>query len=164
MSDQTPVVLRPRVWPRNRRRWWASFCSCSLWRSQASLSGCGEDPRAIGSVWNGENKPPEGNSDGKNDRRLIRSRKRHELRFDDGEANEIELAMRDGSRVHLADGRAVLEDRQGNKVEIRDGNITVKAAQKVTVKGPRIVIEASGQLELKAGGTCKIQGAMVEIN
>lgn len=120
-------------------------------------------PVILGSVWNDARRPPETN-DGNNDRRLIRSRANHELRFDDGAANEIELTMQDGSRLYLADGQALIEDRRGNKVEIKDGNITVEAAQKLTLKGTNIAIEASAQLELKAGATCKIQGTMVEIN
>ena len=72
--------------------------------------------------------------------------------------------MKDGSRLYLTDGQALIEDRQGNKVEIKDGNVTIEATQKLTLKGTNIVIEASAQLELKAGATCKIQGTMVEIN
>jgi len=120
-------------------------------------------PVILGSVWNDARRPPETN-DGKNDRRLIRSRSNHELRFDDGDANEIELTMRDGSRLYLADGQALIEDRQGNKVEIKDGNVTVEATRKLTLKAPNIAIEASAQLELRAGTTCKIRGTMVEIN
>lgn len=121
-------------------------------------------PVILGAVWNDGKRPPETNSDGKNDRRLWRSRARHELRFDDGAANEIELTMENGSRVYLAENTAILEDGKGNMVEIRDGSITVKANQKITMSAPQIVIEASGTLEMKAGATCKVRGAMVEIN
>ena len=127
----------------------------------------GEDPShpvVLGGVWNSQQPPPETNSDGNNDRRLIRSRSHHELRFDDGDANEIELTMKDGSRIYLTDGHAVIEDRQGNKVEIKDGNVTVEATQKLTLKGANVVLEATSQVEIKAGTTCKIQGTMVEIN
>jgi len=127
----------------------------------------GEDPAypvVLGAVWNSQQAPPETNADGNNDRRLIRSRSRHELRFDDGEANEIELTMEDGSRVYLAEGHAVLEDRQGNKVEIKDGDVTVEATGKLTLKGANVVLQATSQVEIKAGTTCKVQGTMVEIN
>jgi uncharacterized protein involved in type VI secretion and phage assembly len=127
------------------------------------VAGDSAHPVILGSVWNHARRPPETN-DGKNDRRLIRSRSHHELRFDDGDANEIELTMRDGSRLYLADGQALIEDRQGNRIEIKDGNVTVEGAQKLTLKAPNIAIEASAQLELRAGATCKIRGAMVEIN
>ncbi len=121
-------------------------------------------PVVLGCVWNDRQKPPETNSDGNNDRRMIRSRSQHELRFDDGSANEVELTLKDGSRVYLTDGHALLEDRKGNKVEIKDGSITLEASQKITLTAVDIEISATGKLEAKSGGTCKVQGAMVEIN
>lgn len=127
----------------------------------------GEDPShpvVLGGVWNSQRLPPETNADGNNDRRLIRSRSKHELRFDDGEANEIELTMKDGSRLYLTEGHAVMEDRQGNKVEINDGNVTVEATGDLTLTGANVVLEARSQVKIKAGTTCKIQGTMVEIN
>lgn len=127
----------------------------------------GEDPAhpvVLGAVWNSQQPPPETNADGNNDVRLIRSRSKHELRFYDGEANEIELTMEDCSRVFLAEGQAILEDRKGNKIEIKDGDITIEATGKLTLKGANVVLQATSQVEIKAGTTCKVQGAMVEIN
>src|SRR5262245_14245690 len=42
-------------------------------------------PYVIGSLWNGKDKPPLANTDRKNDKRIVRSRKKHYLLFDDGE-------------------------------------------------------------------------------
>jgi uncharacterized protein involved in type VI secretion and phage assembly len=126
----------------------------------------GQDPAhpvIIGAVWNGRKPPPETN-DGNNDRRLIRTRAGHELRFDDGDANEIELKLAAGPRVYLAENTAILEDGGGNKVAIESGQITIEAQQKIKLSAPQIEIDASGKAEIKAGGTCKVQGAMVEIN
>ena len=126
----------------------------------------GQDPAhpvVLGAVWNGKLAPPETN-DGKNDRRLVRSRAGHELRFDDGKANEIELKLKDGPRVYLAENKAILETDSGNTVTIDNGEITVKAGKKITLTATEVVIDASGKAEMKAGGTCKVQGAMVEIN
>ena len=50
------------------------------------------------------------------------------------------------------------------RVEIDNGNITIEAETKITLKAAQVVIDASGTAELKAGATCKVQGAMVEIN
>jgi uncharacterized protein involved in type VI secretion and phage assembly len=121
-------------------------------------------PVVLGGVWNSNNLPPDNNSHGTNDRRLVRTRAGHELRFDDGDANEIELKLASGPRVYLAESKAILEDGDGNKVEIADGSITITAAQKITLSAAQVMIDASGKAEVKAGATCKIQGAMVEIN
>jgi uncharacterized protein involved in type VI secretion and phage assembly len=121
-------------------------------------------PVVLGGLWDASHTPPDNNSDEKNDRRLWRSRAEHELRFDDGDKNEIELTMKNGSRVYLAEKKAILEDGKGNKVEIDNGNITIQADTKITLKAAQVVIDASSTAELKAGATCKVQGAMVEIN
>lgn len=121
-------------------------------------------PVVLGGVWNANQPPPDDNAHESNDRRIIRTRAGHELRFDDGDANEIELKLADGPRVYLAKNTAILEDGAGNIVEIKDGSISITADQKITLKAAQVIIDASGKAEVKAGGTCKVQGAMVEIN
>lgn len=127
----------------------------------------GEDPShpvVLGGVWNAAQLPPDNNGHESNDRRMIRTRAGHELRFDDGDANEIELKLQGGPRVYLTENTAVLEDGAGNTVEIKEGSIKIKADQKITLEAAQVIINASGKAEVKAGGTCKVQGAMVEIN
>ena len=41
-------------------------------------------PYILGGLWNGKDKPPKSNGDGKNDKRILQSRKKHYLLFDDG--------------------------------------------------------------------------------
>ena len=48
-------------------------------------------PYVLGALWNGQDKPPESNSNGQNDRRVIKSRSGHKLTFDDGSQGQIEL-------------------------------------------------------------------------
>lgn len=127
----------------------------------------GEDPShpvVLGGVWNAKQPPPDDNAHKSNDRRIIRTRAGHELRFDDGDANEIELKLADGPRVYLAKNTAILEDGAGNTVEIKEGSISITADKKITLKAAQVIIDASTKAEVKAGGTCKVQGAMVEIN
>ncbi|MBF9031838.1 phage tail protein [Rhodobacterales bacterium HKCCE3408] len=121
-------------------------------------------PVVLGGVWNGQRVPPETN-DGNNDRRLWRSRSGHELRFDDGQNPEIELLLKDGPRVYLTPDTALMEDANGNKVEIAaSGTITIEASAEIKLSAPQVKIDASGSAEMKASGNCKIQGAIVEIN
>ncbi|MCP4448688.1 MAG: phage tail protein [Myxococcales bacterium] len=121
-------------------------------------------PVVLGSVWNAKQLPPDNNGHESNDRKIIRTRAGHELRFDDSKANEIELKLAKGPRIYLAKNTAIMDDGAGNIVEIKDGNITIKADKKITLKASQVIIDASGKAEVKAGGTCKVQGAMVEIN
>lgn len=124
-------------------------------------------PYVIGGLWNGKDKPPEANSDGKNDIRLIKSRKGHLLRFDDGKAKgTVELKLNDGKRLTIDDDGITIDDGSGNsvKIESKGGEVSVKAATTLKVSAPTISIEATGTMTLKANGNMTIQGAMVSIN
>ena len=49
-------------------------------------------PYVLGGLWNGKDKPPEANSDGKNDIRVLKSRSGHVIRLDDtAGAERIEI-------------------------------------------------------------------------
>lgn len=123
-------------------------------------------PYIIGSLWNGKAPAPENNADGKNDRRVIRSRKGHSLSFDDGEAGQVRLALNDGKTLTINDDGIRIDDGKGNSLRIdsKGGQLTVEAATKLSLKAPAISIESSGTLEIKAGATLTLQGAMININ
>jgi uncharacterized protein involved in type VI secretion and phage assembly len=123
-------------------------------------------PYVLGALWNGQDKPPLANGDGKNDRRILKSRKRHYLLFDDGAKGVVELAHENGGIARFTDDEIVLKDAQGNqiKIENKSGAMTIQANGALTIKGATITIEATGTLEVKAGATLTIRGALVNIN
>jgi uncharacterized protein involved in type VI secretion and phage assembly len=123
-------------------------------------------PYIVGSLWNGQDKSPQTNSDGKNDLRVIYSRKGHKLTFDDGSQQKVQLELSDGKRLTFDDDGIVLDDGKGNKVSIksRSGEVSLEAATKLTLKAPEISIEASTSGTLKATGTLEISGTTVKIN
>ena len=122
-------------------------------------------PYVLGALWNGQDAPPDNNSDGKNDRRVIKSRKGHTLTFDDGEQVGVELRLQDGKHLKIDDQGLVLEDGKGNKVSIQSsGAISIEATQSLTLKAPSITLDASATAELKAGATMTVRGGMVQIN
>lgn len=128
-----------------------------------------EDPRfpyILGALWNGQDRPPARNDDGKNDRRVIRSRKRHHLLFDDGAKGVVELTHEKGRKIILDDDGFSVQDEKGNvvRVETASGAMTIQAKGRLTIKAADIAIEAAGALELKAGPTLTIQGSLVNIN
>jgi phage protein D len=54
-------------------------------------------PYIIGSLWNGEDRPPDDNADGRNDLRIIKSRSGHTIRFVDRPREErLEIADKSG--------------------------------------------------------------------
>ena len=72
-------------------------------------------PYVIGALWNGKDKPPELNRDGKNNIRKMKSRSGHELIFNDENENEQVV-------LHTKSGHTVLlDDSTGaEKIEIKD--------------------------------------------
>jgi uncharacterized protein involved in type VI secretion and phage assembly len=123
-------------------------------------------PCVLGSVWNGKDKPPFANDDGNNDKRGLTSRKKHRLLFDDGSKGVVELRHEKGRRIVLDDDGFIVEDENGNKVQVasNSGAMTIETAGELKIKAATISIQATGTLELKASATMTIRGSLVNIN
>jgi uncharacterized protein involved in type VI secretion and phage assembly len=123
-------------------------------------------PHVLGSLWNGKEKPPLANSDGKNDKRILTSRKNHHLLFDDGSKGVVELAHEKGRKVTFDDNGIVIEDEKGNtfKIDSNSNAITIEAKGTLNIKAASVTIEATGTLDLKASATLSVRGATVNIN
>lgn len=123
-------------------------------------------PYIIGALWNGKQLPPETNDDGKNDRRLIRSRSGHQLLFDDGDPPKVELKLQDGKHLLFDDKGIKVEDGQGNTITIEtsSGAITIESKGQLKLKSQSISIEAGASMEIKATGTLTLKGALIQIN
>lgn len=126
-----------------------------------------EHPYVLGALWNGQEPPPETNSDGRNDIRKIRSRSGHEIIFDDGARGRIDIHLSDNKRQVLLDPDGiVIKDDGGNEIEIKSlpGTITIKSNSKLSIQSKVIDIKADASMTLQATGTLTIQGALVKIN
>ena len=123
-------------------------------------------PYVLGALWNGQDKPPLANDDGRNDKRTLHSRKHHYLLFDDGAMGAVELKHEKGRKVVLDDTGFRVEDERGNTVRVdsNSGAMTIEAKGPLTLKGATVSIEATGTLELKASATLTIRGSLVTIN
>jgi len=123
-------------------------------------------PYVLGSLWNGKDTSPAKNDDGHNDVRMIKTRKGHKLTFDDGSKGLVRLELDDGKKLEIDDNGIKLDDGNGNSLEIasQGGSITLQAATSLSFKAPKIELQATGSLDLKAGATCTISGALVRVN
>jgi uncharacterized protein involved in type VI secretion and phage assembly len=123
-------------------------------------------PVILGGVYNGKDTPPRFNGDGKNDERIIQSRKKHYLLFNDGAQGKAVFAHEKGRMVSLTDDGIVVEDGKGNSIKIDSnaGSITIEATGALKIKAATVSIEASGTLEAKASGTLSVRGSLVNIN
>ena len=123
-------------------------------------------PYVIGALWSRRDPPPESNADGSNDRRLIRSRKGHQLTFDDGEAGAVDLRLNDGRRIRLDDQAVTIDDGKGNAISIESasGTLRIRSTRALEISAPEIAIDAAASMELKTAGRLVLRGALVEIN
>lgn len=146
-------------------------------------------PYIIGSLWNGKDKPPETNSDGKNNIKLIKSRSGHIIRIDDTEGEEkIEIVDKgeenkicidsSNKKIEIVDKTGenkICIDSSNKKISIEcGGDIGLSASKgKIAINAKEIEIKSTssakievstGGMDLKASGTMKIKGSMVNIN
>jgi len=125
-----------------------------------------EHPYVLGSLWNGQEPPPETNSNGQNDIRKIRSRSGHEIIFDDGARGRIDIHLSDNKRVRMDPDGILISDDKGNQIEIKStpGTISIQSNAKLSIQSKVIDIKADASMTLQATGTLTIQGALVKIN
>ncbi len=130
-----------------------------------------EHPYVLGSLWNGQDTPPEKNADGQNDTKLIRSRCGHQIKFFEKQGQESFEIKTNGGHVLLMDDTAgsaqiVIKDNSGNKIEIKSAqnSLTIESGLSLKIKSQSIDIEAGASMNIKASGTLSIQGALVRIN
>jgi len=123
-------------------------------------------PHVLGSLYSQKNTSPFANDDGKNDKRIFKSRKKHYLLYDDGTKGVVELAHEKGRKLTLDDDGIVVQDGNGNKLTIdsNSGAVTIEATGSLTIKAATISIQSTGTLEIKASATVTVQGSLVSIN
>lgn len=123
-------------------------------------------PYILGSLWNGKEKPPFNNPDGKNDKRVFVSRKKHVLVFDDGAKGVVELAHQKGRKIVFDDNGFAVQDEKGNvvKVDSNSGAMTIEAKGALTIKAASVTIQATGSIDVKASGAATLKGSVVNIN
>jgi uncharacterized protein involved in type VI secretion and phage assembly len=142
----------------------------------------------LGSLHSSANKPPLAPTE-KNQLKTIVTPQKIKVEFDD-EKKRLTLATPGGNTVAMDDeAKSVkLTDQNGNSVELGSGGIVLKSAADVTIQATgkvsidagtdavvsgltvsataQTTFSASGNAsaELKASGTLKVQGALVQIN
>lgn len=151
-------------------------------------------PIVIGSLWNKEERPPAGNND-KNDIRKIKTRSGHEIIFDDNDqAGKVTVKTKNGHQLEMAEkekriqlhtankNHKVVLDEQNGQVTIQSsqttitmnqkGEIEIKAPKSIKLSGGQVQVEASSMLELKANanvtisasGMLQLKGSIIKLN
>lgn len=125
-------------------------------------------PYVLGALWNGQDTPPEQNSDGKNNIRMIKSRSGHIIRLNDEEGKEtIEIIDKSGKNsiaIDTANNAITITSNKDITLKATNGTIKLEA-QKVEIKSSTDTkIEASAGMDIKATGTMNVRGATINLN
>lgn len=123
-------------------------------------------PYVLGALWSKTDPPPDTNEDGKNRIRLIKTPGGHLIKFVDRENEDVLLIqLRDGKKVEIKSEGIQIDDG-ANKVTLdaKSGAVTIEAKATLTLKAPKIAIEAGNALDIKGGQALSANATIVRIN
>lgn len=125
-------------------------------------------PYVIGSLWNGVDKPPVDNSDGKNNLRVIKSRSGHLIKLNDEHGKEtVEIVDASGKNSIVIDTAASTVTISAEKditLAAPNGTITI-SARSIDINGSTGgKITAGGDMTVRADGDLTVKGSTVNIN
>ncbi|WP_396613701.1 phage baseplate assembly protein V (plasmid) [Haloferax sp. S1W] len=121
-------------------------------------------PFVIGSLWNGKQKPPQKNSDGKNNTREVRSRSDHKIAFDDSDKGSITIQTSAGNEIVIDDSGdsetiVVRDEKNDNSLAIDSGSGSVKVDAKKEIELSAQNIKINGKKSVKITGNKGIKVA-----
>jgi len=125
-------------------------------------------PYVIGSLWNGKDKAPGSNSDGKNNERVIRSRSGHVIRLHDEPGKEtveiIDASGKNSIKIDTANHTIAINSTQDIALSAPNGTITISAKTvdiHATANGS---FTTDGKMAVQATGDLAVAGKTVNIN
>lgn len=128
-------------------------------------------PYILGALWNGKDKPPADNGDGKNNIRVFKSRSGHIVRLDDTDGGEkIEIVDAEGKQSLVFDTAASTITLTADKdvvIESKSGmvKITGKKGVEITAPDGPGKLEAGKDLDIKSsGGQVNVKGSVINLN
>lgn len=121
------------------------------------------NPVVMGSLWSGNRKPPEDNSDGENDIRTIKTRSGHQIEFDDGDEGAITVETAGGHELRFDDDSdsVTVTDTSGNSIEMDAGSdeISLSASDTIRLDANKIQLSAKQEVDIDSKGKVNISGA-----
>lgn len=134
-------------------------------------------PYILGALWNGVDKPPIENSDGKNNQRLIKSRSGHQIILDDTEGKEQiiirdktaknEIVIDSSTNTLTIKAEQDLVIKVGGKLSLNSeqGEVAIACNKlSITTKQGYGIESTQGTGTITANGPLKLDGKPVKIN
>jgi uncharacterized protein involved in type VI secretion and phage assembly len=140
-------------------------------------------PYILGALWNGKDSPPETNSDGKNNVRIIKSRSGHVIKLTDEDGKEkieiIDKSKNNKITIDTAKNTVLIEAKEEIKIITKDGKLSIEAKEgkfkfsdKLSIEAKELEIktdaaakvESGADLDIKASGNLNAKGSMINLN
>jgi len=125
-------------------------------------------PYVIGALWNGSTPPFLTNDDGKNDKRVIRSRSGHTITLNDKDGEEtIEIVDKTGDNsvvISSKDNKLTISASSDISITSANGKVSLSGKGIELTSEADIKLKASGGMNLEASGKAVLKGSTVEIN
>jgi len=129
--------------------------------------GVVEYPYVIGALWNGKDKPPESNSDGKNNKRAYKSRSGHIIRFDDSSGGEkVEIIDKNNNQIVIdaSKNQITISSQSDIKITSSTGKLVLSGLGVEITSLADVKIQATANMDLEATAIASVKGALVKIN
>jgi uncharacterized protein involved in type VI secretion and phage assembly len=127
-----------------------------------------EHPYVIGSLWNGKDKAPENNGDGRNDNRSITSRSGHVIRLCDSDGDErVEVIDKTGNNrivIRSSDNTISVEAQSDISIKSATGKVKIDAVGVEITSSTDVKIQAQTSIDASATGQVNIKGSLVNVN
>lgn len=125
-------------------------------------------PYILGGLWNGKDKPPINNADGKNNLRLIQSRSGHTIKLNDESGKEsIEITDKEGNNkvvIDKAQNTITITTKKDIVLSAPQGTIKLDA-QKLEIKSSADTkLESGAAMDIKSSATMTLKGATINLN
>lgn len=125
-------------------------------------------PFVIGSLWNGVDTPPETNSDGENNTKMIKTRSGHMIKFSD-KAGEEKIEIIDSSEsnkvvIDAKENKITIESAADIDLKAPDGKVTIDAKEVEIKTSDKMTIDAGADAEIKSGANVNVEGSMINLN
>ena len=125
-------------------------------------------PYVIGALWNGSTPPFLTNDDGKNDKRVIRSRSGHTITLNDKDGEEtIEIVDKTGDNsvvISSKDNKLTISASSDISITSANGKVSLSGNGIELTSEADIKLKASSGMNLEASGKAVLKGSTVEIN
>ena len=130
--------------------------------------GSPEFPYILGALWNGKDKPPVSNQDGKNNVREIKSRNGNVIRLTDTDGAEqieiIDKSTKNSIVIRTKDNTITIAADADISIQSKNGKLKLSGKGVEITSQADVKIEATGNIAAKASGQLNLNGRLVNIN